>query len=697
MAWLTKSDTPFSSSTTTRNSRPLTGNSASTHRRTATRDLEKEEQASRSPMRTQEKRWLSRNGSYIIFILLFIVFMQTGFYVTHTDMTILPTTSLESSWSSIFSEKTEPEEPKGITQHPIPNLMDEAEGHFRQKVERQSKTLKDAVAEYKRRYNRLPPKGFDDWWQFAQDNKVIMVDEYDGLMRDLEPFYQLPGIEIRHRTRQVGTLPSINIVRVRSGKARVVNPGKEFQDSEAAARANGFKNMLQRFQEKLPNIDFPINAKAEGRVIIPWEHKKYPELAPQDSSLGIQSVLGGPFIADWKGDGNVWEVWRRTCEPGSVARRLYSSVREVFAKQPVNHLSSLSSKRGSKPSRPADFVFANDTSYNLDFCQNPHAHYTQGHFFSDWRTIPVLYPVFSPARTQGFMDIKIPSHYYWGSTKGYTYGWDPANQKLSEVDPMEVPWEDKVDKIFWRGATTGGGSNPPGFAPQYQRHRFLRMSSLDESNNENRTVVFADPPSSTNFVSATVNIGQLNGELIDAAFVKATNIESYPGGLKAMRRDHKFGDSVPLGKHWSYKYLLDLDGMSYSGRFMAFLASDSVPIKNTVYEEFFSDWIQPWVHFIPLSTSYKEIFNIYTYFSGPTEPALKAVNSTQLQLTAEERKAEYSTSDAANRLRRIARAGKQWKKTIGRKEDMEAYVYRLALEYARLWSDDRDANSFDLQ
>ena len=83
-----------------------------------------------------------------------------------------------------------------------------------------------------------------------------------------------------------------------------------------------------------------------------------------------------------------------------------------------------------------------------------------------------MYPVFSPARTQGFMDIKIPSHYYYGSTDRYTYGWDAVNLELKEVDAMEMPWEEKSDKIFWRGASTGGGSHPPGFSPQYQRHRY---------------------------------------------------------------------------------------------------------------------------------------------------------------------------------------------------------------------------------
>ena len=31
-------------------------------------------------------------------------------------------------------------------------------------------------------------------------------------------------------------------------------------------------------------MDFPINAKAEGRILVPWEHKMYPNMSKQDSS-----------------------------------------------------------------------------------------------------------------------------------------------------------------------------------------------------------------------------------------------------------------------------------------------------------------------------------------------------------------------------------------------------------------------------
>ncbi|KAG8932222.1 capsule-associated protein CAP1, partial [Tulasnella sp. 408] len=47
-------------------------------------------------------------------------------------------------------------------QHPIPKLMHEAQVNFRALITKQSKTLSAAVKEYKKRYKRDPPKGFDE-------------------------------------------------------------------------------------------------------------------------------------------------------------------------------------------------------------------------------------------------------------------------------------------------------------------------------------------------------------------------------------------------------------------------------------------------------------------------------------------------------------------------------------------------------
>jgi hypothetical protein len=47
--------------------------------------------------------------------------------------------------------------------HPIYDLIEGAEGEWSKKLKKQSKSLDEAVAEYRRRYRRAPPKGFDGW------------------------------------------------------------------------------------------------------------------------------------------------------------------------------------------------------------------------------------------------------------------------------------------------------------------------------------------------------------------------------------------------------------------------------------------------------------------------------------------------------------------------------------------------------
>ena len=87
---------------------------------------------------------------------------------------------------------------------------------------------------------------------------------------------------------------------------------------------------------------------------------------------------------------------------------------------------------------------------------------------------------------------------------------------------------------------------------------------------------------------------------MDTAFVNPKG--RYPGGKEELRKHHRFAMSVPLGEHWAYKYLIDLDGMGYSGRFMAFLASESAVIKSTVWREYLTDWLQPWCVCVYLSS-----------------------------------------------------------------------------------------------
>jgi len=53
----------------------------------------------------------------------------------------------------------------------------------------------------------------------------------------------------------------------------------------------------------------------------------------------------------------------------------------------------------------------------------------------------------------------------------------------------------------------------------------------------NKTVVFAEPPGTNNFVSASVPVGELNEDIMDVAFTKAVGCTQYPGGCDGMRID----------------------------------------------------------------------------------------------------------------------------------------------------------------
>ena len=81
--------------------------------------------------------------------------------------------------------------------HHILTLIKRAESQWNRKVARQSKTLVEAAAEYRRRYTRNPPIGFDKWWLYAQANKIVLVDEYDQIHKDMEPFWALYVLSFR--------------------------------------------------------------------------------------------------------------------------------------------------------------------------------------------------------------------------------------------------------------------------------------------------------------------------------------------------------------------------------------------------------------------------------------------------------------------------------------------------------------------
>lgn len=142
---------------------------------------------------------------FLFVVAVFAVFMQAGLWSARRKANeVFPDNSLVPKPQLLVNLVTGNNEDV-VKEHPIPKLMADAEVKFRERLSRQSKTLAQAVAEYRRRFKRDPPRGFDNWWKFVQDNGVLMVDEYNAVTEDLEPFWDLSPEEFRLRASLVGS------------------------------------------------------------------------------------------------------------------------------------------------------------------------------------------------------------------------------------------------------------------------------------------------------------------------------------------------------------------------------------------------------------------------------------------------------------------------------------------------------------
>lgn len=141
-----------------------------------------------------------------------------------------------------------------------------------------------------------------------------------------------------------------------------------------------------------------------------------------------------------------------------------------------------------------------------------------------------------------------------------------------------------------------------------------------------------------------------------------------PGDCDAQREFFDIAKTAAQEDAWYYKYLLDMDGNAFSGRFYAFLKSHSLVFKMAVFREWHEDWIKPWLHYVPLSLNGSEYFEVMRYFDREKEGQEQAV--------------------------RIAEAGRDWADKVLRNQDFEVWFFRLLLEYGRLVDDNRENLGF---
>lgn len=66
----------------------------------------------------------------------------------------------------------------------------------------------------------------------------------------------------------------------------------------------------------------------------------------------------------------------------------------------------------------------------------------------------------------------------------------------------------------------------------------------------------------------------------------------------------------------NYRFELDVDGNSWSGRFRRLMLSSVLVLKATIFREYWSDSAIPWLHYVPVSVDYSDLWNILSFFRG---------------------------------------------------------------------------------
>ncbi|GAQ11233.1 hypothetical protein ALT_8554 [Aspergillus lentulus] len=557
--------------------------------------------------------------------------------------------------SNAQQQKQEPESP-AITpfptdRHPIATLVGNAEQEFEQLYSRQSKTLTEAVNEYRRRYHMHPPPHFDKWFQFAQSRGVQLIDEYDTIYHSLLPFWAIEPKVIRERAREaLGYDNAVIGVLIRKGKVTLVEGGGDGLKWQRDATVG----MMSDFVEFLPDMDLVFNTHDEPRVVIPSDDLR------RMVSIAKGSVLPKSFQN--QSPKNAWSPRPKDLNKGDRIDEVRTTRFNRYAHQPT-WTDSRASCPVDSPARSlnedapdnavaykrGDPGFIYNTTAFSDICNTPSLRNTYGFFDrpNAFDVVHDLFPIFSQSKISSFQDILYPSPWYWVN-------------KVPYAEENDYPWDKKQEKMFWRGSTTGGFSRAGGWRRQ---HRQIFVGNINSVDNVRVLAKTTDGQWQTKEVS--------RADYRDLFDVKFTFIgQCDPNDCDAQREFFEVVDAVGQQDAWAYKYLVDIDGNAFSGRYYAFLHSNSLVCKVAIFREWHDEWIKPWVHYVPLSLVGDEYVETMRYF--------------------------VTEDEGKNTAAKIAGQGRDWALKALRNDDMEVWFFRLLLEYGRLVDDNRESLGFFL-
>ncbi|KAJ6480242.1 glycosyl transferase family 90-domain-containing protein [Mycena sanguinolenta] len=554
-----------------------------------------------------------------------------------------------------------------LAPHPIPILISRAEAAWARKLASATTTLRAATLEYRRRYRRAPPKGFDVWWAYTKVHAVQLPDEYEMIEHDLGPFWGAEPRVLQEAQRKWEAHADSYTIGIdddadsdvesefdegsgdqqRNRRLAMLNftlPSDERVRRELAAGGFQIIDMLRDVEEELPPFRAVFSPHDNPNLVLDHELR---EMALEAAKKGIYIDPAHPPRQKWG--------WRWACPPRSPAW-LDDTPFPDYEREP---------RKGS-PSVPGDEqdaakTFIHDPLAAMDPCLHPVDMHTHGSYLSHGvgpGPHRALVPQFSYSVTPLHADIRVALPINWVPDEFPHEGRPP---------PFGFSWAERVDaRIQWRGSNTGLWHAADG--RWRDAHRIRLAAFAAGVGGANISVLDPGAPFDEGLGGwgGRWRSGAESTPLFDVAFAgRPLNCEKAQcavlEGMFEWRKGHDLKTAA------RYKYILDVDGNGWSSRFKRLMNSGSLIFKATTYPEWFTERLAPWVHYIPIQNTYSDLLDALLFFRAHDKAA-----------------------------ERIAAAGREWSRRFWRKEDMVAYMYRLFLEYARLMSLDRDAMSFEM-
>ncbi|KAG7089382.1 hypothetical protein E1B28_011072 [Marasmius oreades] len=547
--------------------------------------------------------------------------------------------------------------------HPILELMERAEKDWKAKLERASTSLEDAVKEYKRRYKRDPPKGFDQWWDYVEKHNIQLPDEYDEIYLDLQPFWGISPsdllviqkeLEEKKDSYTIGKTESTNVTIVRTSF-------REELHQQLIKGTPNVVNLLRDIEEYLPPFRATFSPHDGPNRLSDFEVKDFAlEAASMDTHLTRESFPEASSLG-----------WLSACSPRSRARNLPVPFRQKQtdllnldspappSESPVfpYHSSSTFQYPNFTPDIPRTKNFIFDHLKTMDPCSNPALFWTHGQFLGRDEgpaPQPYLVPEFAPCTTTIHHNIRVPSLYAWVND-------------LADTDNPD--WELREDdRLLWRGSNTGiGHSKTTRWSSSHRNWMVMWGNGV----NGTVDVMFSEVDDAPAGKPKTMRRARLNPSLIDMKF--AGKLHCWDDDTcKLIERIYPVSKKMSEKEAGNYKYIMDVDGNGWSGRFKRLMTSKALILKATIYPEWYYSRIQAWFHYVPVQVDMSDLYDILVFFRGDPNG-----NGSHDELA-----------------KKIALQGREWSKTFWKREDLVAYFYRLILEYARVASPNREKMNY---